>query len=574
MRWAALSILQLRRFRRGRMARGAIIMIILLPLLYGAVYIAAFWNPYGSLGNLPVALVVADQPAQAQGEQIFLGPRIESELVSGHQLGWQVVSADEAAKGLNSNKYYFSVTIPANFSASVASLGSGQPKPAHLIVTDNESANFLTSLIAQQAADTLVTTVSQAVIDQFVTTSLSGIQQIRAGMAQAADGAAQLADGTGQLAAATKSLVSGTKRLANGAAQVAAGNAQLAKIGDKVRGYAEVAEADATKVVNAIAAFVKAHPDDEIAKIALAIAQKIEPVIDSVISKAIQATEQIDQLSDGSNQVAAGAAQLAADAPKLRAGVLKLDKGAHQLAAGLAAGVAQIPEMSPEQVAATASVVSDPIVLDTHDQNPVPNYGTGFAPYFIPLSLWVGGLMAFMLLAPLPARALLAPRMSPLGATVIGYAPVGVVGIAQVLVLAAVLHFAVGVDPKYPMLVLGFMILTGLAYIAILQMLNAALGSAGRAVALILLMMQLTSSGGTYPIQMTPKFFQAISPFLPMTYVVRTARLLVSGGDLTLAGLGAIGVACFGIGAFVITVLVARSKQRWVIADFKPEVSL
>lgn len=574
MRWAALSMLQLRRFRRGRMARGAIIMIILLPLLYGAVYIYAFWNPYGSLGNLPVALVIEDQPAQAQGEQIYLGPRIESQLVSGHLLGWEVVSASEAQKGLTDNKYYFSVTIPADFSASVASLGSGQPHAARIVVTNNESANFLTSLISSEAADTLVTTVSQAVIDQFVGTTLSGLQEIRAGMEKAADGAGQLADGTAQLAAATKPLVSGTKRLANGAAQVAAGNAQLARIGDKVRGYAEIAEADATKAVNAIAAFAKTHPDDELAQIALAVARKIEPVIDSVIAKAIQATEQIDELSDGSSQVAAGAAQLAADAPKLRAGVIKLDKGAHQLAAGLAAGAAAIPAMSPEQVAATASVASQPIVLDTHNENPVANYGTGFAPYFIPLSLWVGGLMAFMLLAPLPARGLLAPRMSPLGATVIGYAPVAVVGIAQVLVLAAVLHFGVGVDPKYPLLILGFMILTGLAYIAILQMLNAALGSAGRAVALILLMMQLTSSGGTYPTQMTPEFFQRISPFLPMTYVVRTARLLVSGGDLTLAALGALGVACFGVGAFVITVLVARSKQRWVIADFKPEVSL
>lgn len=105
-----------------------------------------------------------------------------------------------------------------------------------------------------------------------------------------------------------------------------------------------------------------------------------------------------------------------------------------------------------------------------------------------------------MLLKPPPARALLSPRMPPLGAAVIGYLPVAVVSIGQVLALALVLHFAVGVEARHTALLLGFLILTGLSYMAILQMLNAALGTAGRVVALVLLMAQLTSSGGTYSV--------------------------------------------------------------------------
>ncbi|MDP3973160.1 MAG: YhgE/Pip family protein, partial [Candidatus Nanopelagicales bacterium] len=524
MRWVLLSALQLRRFRRGRMARGAIIVIVLLPLLYGAVYIYAFWNPYGTLSNLPVALVVEDRPAEVQGKEVFLGPRIQQQLVDGGQLGWHVVNAKQAAQGLSNNRYYFSVTIPEGFSAAVASLGSGAPHYAQIRVTNNESANFLTSLISAEAGKTIVDTVSAAVIDQFVATTLYGLQEIRSGMQKAADGAGQLADGTAQLASATRQLVSGTKRLANGAAQVAAGNAELARFGDIVRGWADVAEDDAAKVVQAVSDFAKKHPDDPLAKIALKIARDIDATIVVVVAKVDSATQQIDRLSDGSQQVANGAAELAAAAPKLHAGAVKLRNGARELAAGLASGVEQIPAMTPEQIAQTASVVSDPVQLATHDKNPVATYGTGFAPYFIPLSLWVGGLMAFMLLKALPARALLAPRVPALGAAVIGYLPVAAISVAQVVVLAAVLHFAVGVQATYPLLLMGFLILTGLVYVAILQMLNAALGTAGRVAALVLLMMQLTSSGGTYPVEMTPAFFQAISPFLPMTYVVSTIR--------------------------------------------------
>jgi len=574
MRWVHLSFLQLRRFRRGRMARGAIITIVLLPLLYGAVYVYAFWNPYGALSQLPVALVNEDQPVSARGETVNLGPRIVSQLVSGKQLDWQVVDAREAADGLANNRYFFSVRIPADFSAGVASLATESPHQSEIIVTNNESANFLTSLMSSEAGDLLVKQVSEAVIEQFVSTTLGGIQQIRSGLVQAADGAERLAAGTKQLAGATRQLVSGTTRLAAGAAQVAAGNAELAQIADKARGYSEVVEQDVGKVVDAIAKFAREHPQDELAKIALAIARDVEAGIDSVIGKVVDATRQIDRLSDGSNQVAAGAAELAAAAPRLHAGTVELRDGARKLAAGLQAGAEQIPAMSPDQIAEIANVVSDPIALDTRDLNPVATYGMAFAPYFVPLSLWVGGIMAFMLLKPLPARALLTPRMPPLGAAFIGYLPVAVVSVCQVLALVSVLHFAIGVEAKYPLLLVGLLLLTGLTYMAILQLLNAALGTAGRVVALILLMAQLTSSAGTYPVQLSPPFFQAINPYLPMTYVVRTARLLMSGGNLQLALAGTIAVACFGAVAFALTVLVARSKQRWVLKDFKPEVSL
>jgi putative membrane protein len=81
---------------------------------------------------------------------------------------------------------------------------------------------------------------------------------------------------------------------------------------------------------------------------------------------------------------------------------------------------------------------------------------------------------------------------------------------AQATLLFGVVHFGLGLVPVHPLATWRLMMLTPTAFAAIMQMLGAALGPAGRIVALALLMLQLTSSGGTYPVQTTPGLFQAI----------------------------------------------------------------
>ena len=102
-------------------------------------------------------------------------------------------------------------------------------------------------------------------------------------------------------------------------------------------------------------------------------------------------------------------------------------------------------------------------------------------------------------------------------------------------------------------------------FAAIIQWLNARFGAAGRILVLAVLMLQLTSAGGTYPVQTSPGFFNAIHPFLPMTYVVEGLRRLITGG-----GLGPVWQACavllaFTAGALALTAVV-RPAQAGVDA--------
>ncbi|CAM5715902.1 hypothetical protein SALBM135S_04626 [Streptomyces alboniger] len=107
-----------------------------------------------------------------------------------------------------------------------------------------------------------------------------------------------------------------------------------------------------------------------------------------------------------------------------------------------------------------------------------------------------------------------------------------------------------------------------------MQWLNARFGAAGRILVLAALMLQLTSAGGTYPVQTSPGFFGAIHPFLPMSHVVDALRRLITGG-----GLGPVWQACavltaFTAGALALTALSARRKQVWTLDRLHPELTL
>jgi putative membrane protein len=306
------------------------------------------------------------------------------------------------------------------------------------------------------------------------------------------------------------------------------------------------------------------------------------------------AVKKVNALNDGAGKVAEGAkklhtglgtadkgattldqgvGRLESGADDLNGGLFKLADGSSRLAGGLHDGAAKIPDYDERERDARTSVMADPVRLASHDLHPAPNYGTGFAPYFIPLSLWVGAMVAYMLIPPLNRRALAAGAPA-WRIALAGWLPVVAVGVLQTAALLAVLHWAIGLRMVRAAGTVGFLFLVATCFAALVQWLNARFGPAGRILVLALLMLQLTSAGGTYPVQTSPGFFTALHPFLPMSYVVEALRRLITGG-----GLGPVWHACgvlvaFTAGALALTALSARRRQVWTLDRLHPELSL
>ncbi|MFD3439976.1 YhgE/Pip family protein [Streptomyces sp. NPDC058685] len=695
MRSPKLAALELKRFGRGKLPRAALVAVVLLPLLYGALYLWSFWDPYGRLDRIPVALVNDDQGARAEGRKISAGDEITKGLRESDVFEWHEVSSAEAHKGVEDGAYYLSLTMPRDFSERIASSSGNSPETGALQVRTNDANNYIVGQISRtvfaEVRTAASTDASRSFLDRiFISFSsihdatekaAKGADQLKGGIGKAKKGSKELADGledakdgSGKLVGGLSKLSKGASELETGSRKVAGGTQLLAdkvnavaagvrpyvrddgkSIGDAARlvsdssrtvrhtldhlvksapaaaarahKSADELEAlhrsrcedallpdasacpalerardtakDVAKVADDVDAVVKDHQGDlkkldgrlaDLQKKADEIARR-SPRLDDDLESAVK---KVNELNSGARKVAQGAdklhsglstarsgsteldtgvGRLKKGAGTLDGGLFKLADGSDELAGGLNDGVDKIPDYDKKDRDRRTEVMADPVKLASQSLHKAPNYGTGFAPYFIPLSLWVGSMVAYMIISPLNRRAL-AAGASAWRIAVAGWLPVVALGLVQVVALMSVLHWTVGLQMVHAAGTVGFLALVILCFAAIIQWLNARFGAAGRILVLALLMLQLTSAGGTYPVQTSPAFFNAIHPFLPMSYVVDALRRLITGGGLGPVWEASAVMIAFTAGALALTAISARRKQVWTLDRLHPELSL
>ncbi len=155
----------------------AIILIIgvaVLPSLYAWFNIYANWDPYGSTGNMQVAVINADKGAQIENLSICVGNQIEANLKANDSIDWKFVSKAEAMNGVKSGKYYAAVEIPENFSESLTSIVKSNFVQPKITYYANEKKNA----IATKITDKVVTTVQTQVNESFVTTVVDVLSEV------------------------------------------------------------------------------------------------------------------------------------------------------------------------------------------------------------------------------------------------------------------------------------------------------------------------------------------------------------------------------------------------------------
>ncbi|MET3350799.1 UNVERIFIED_ORG: putative membrane protein [Arthrobacter sp. UYEF1] len=669
---------ELKRMTGGLLPKLTILALIMVPLLYGAVYLYANWNPYGNLNQIEAALVVEDTGAtSSDGTGLQAGKKVADGLVEGNVFNWQAVpTAAEADAGVSSGKYAFALKIPAEFSANLVSPGSfDSASQAMLNVTTNDANNYLLSTIVDKLTTAVHTTVAKEVGEETANQLLTGFGTIHAQMLKAADGAGQLADGvatlregtvtlhkgTSELSAGAGELYNGqlklrdganqltdgagqlssglsvlkdktamlptdTRTLANGAAQVAAGNAQLnTKVQDVVTQLDAADQGLRTRVIESNARLVASEAITQLQ------ADKILADFDTVAASSPVAaaktrlqtdTTQIQQLADGSEAVSVGAAQLAAATPALKDAVVQasggtdqlhtgaatlatgeqsaldgtghlvqgaqtLDAGAGQLEAGaataadgsrtladeIAKGAGQVPNPDDSQKSSLSEVIADPVAVSNVSQAKADSYGAGLAPFFLTLALWIGIFMLVQAMRPITQRAL-ASNAPAWKIAVGGWLPFLAVSVVQASLLTLVVNLALGLNPAHPVLMWLFMLAAAMAFSAIIQGIVALLGSPGKLVVLILLVLQLVSSGGTFPWQTTPQPLHVVHEILPMGYVVTGMRHLIYGAELSGIVPTVLGLLGYTLLGAAMSTFAVRKHKYWTLKTLKPEIAV
>ncbi|MGJ7919440.1 YhgE/Pip family protein [Neobacillus sp. LXY-4] len=235
----------------------------------------------------------------------------------------------------------------------------------------------------------------------------------------------------------------------------------------------------------------------------------------------------LTMLTEGASKIVDGAGKLTDGAEQLSSGNSELESGTHELADKLADGAQAASAVNGNEK--TYNMFAAPVNVKNEKINEVPNYGTGFAPYFLSLGLFVGALLLSIVF---PLREPAGVPRNALSWFASKFVILSGVGIIQALVAVSVLIFGLGIDVQNVPLFVLFSVVTSLTFLALIQVLVTTMGDAGRFVAIVILILQLTTSAGTFPLELIPKFLQGFNTFLPMTYTVQGFKSVISSGDL------------------------------------------
>ncbi|MDI3311301.1 MAG: YhgE/Pip domain-containing protein [Thermoanaerobacterium sp.] len=715
---------ELKRLAQNRFIRLAVIVIIFMPLLYSFLYLYAFWDPYGKLDKLPVAVVNQDRSVAYDGKYKNFGNDIVKELKNNHDFKWNFVNYDDGLNGLKGNKYYFMIVIPKDFSKNILSVNGNDVEKAHIQYMTNDKKNFLATQLGNKAVENLMQKISNTIRKNYIDTVFSNVENMGNGLKQASlaerqlsDGAKMLNDGVSKLNDGINKALTGTNQLKDGLYNLSIGvnnasygasnlsngvqilsqklnevdknsnlilngmdslksglngvNQGLDAISNSIKqlksgstavtnGYDQIGQnlssfltefesvnsglndiqMNLDSAVVALNNYVNKHPEamsDADFKTAITVVSESNSGLKQIINgletnkaKMGVLNDSLKELDSATNNLAIGYDKLNSGVSQLQSvvtqilngennlsngisnytngismlnkkmsvvasGLLKLDDGLNALKQGafslyngstnLNSGLMTISSGSKQiqvnmeklyenqailykklndasnkiEVMSTSDgkkdMINEPIILDTKRLNPVANYGIGFTPYFIPLSLWVGALILFFIIDIYDKNGY---KDITNASIVIGkLLSLSILGIFQSIVSGFVLIEALKLPVNNLFYYYFINAVMSVVFVFIIGFFVMLFGMAGKFFAVVLLMLQLTSSGGVFPMELEPKFFNVLNPFFPMTYGTQALREAISGSNTGLITHDLFVLACFGILFMLLSILLS-----------------
>ncbi|XZF76411.1 YhgE/Pip family protein [Bacillus sp. AL-1R] len=666
------------------MTIATIIAIGLVPMLYSLIFLSAYWNPYNKTEKLSVAIVNNDKGTEFNDKKLNVGKDFVEGLEDNKSFKWKVTSKKQAMEGLNDEKYYLVIELPSDFSKNAATLLDEKPKKMKLNYYTNAGKNYVGAQIGTTAIKEVNANISKEITEQYAKTVFDNFKEIGDGMTKASDGAgkvndgaAKITDGTdvlnknlkklndsmitfesgstklksgaeklsdgikksndgaNQLNTGLNALLEGTGTLKAGSSDLNNGLSQLVEGGNKIESGSSKLEAGSNQLNaglkqsyagatelqkneagfnenlgatnDALKSIVNGLQDGSISKEDLLKLQAISNNLDQLSKGSNQIKNGVDQIAaaqgqlyEGSNNLLAGqkelntnlnlfnsklqeasngANQLAQGSNDLYIGTKKLSEGSSLLSIGLGklntggdelvqginqlnAGSKQLSDGTNKLYSGSGDLLkgatdltkgttelhkslkeggdevnkvktsdetdqffAEPTELVSHKLNNVKEYGVGLTPYILSIGLFAGGLM-FTSVYPMRKNSI-APTTG-LAWFFSKYSVLIFVGIMQSIVADMVLIHGMGLDVKNVWLFVVFTIITSLTFYSLIQFLTVTLGNVGQYLVFIIMLLQIGGTSGTFPISLTPTFFQTIHPYLPMTYAIKGFRELIS----------------------------------------------
>lgn len=372
---------------RSVLRRRTTVAAALLPMVLGVLALWSLEDRSERASAVPAAVVNLDEPVfrgKGEDKQVIAAGRLLAAGLTNPRprdvrptLGWQLTQPEDAEAGLAEGRYYAVLTIPEDFSETVASVGGDDPRRAEVRLATNDASSPLAGEVSRQVADAAVAKLGHRVTRTYLQGVLSrtgelrlqldraagaadkvaagaravavgarrvdgGADRLAGGLGRLADGAGRLgsgadrlADGAARLAAGARRVEDGAGRLDSGAGRLASGLATLERRTDPLPRRTDELADGADKVADGAAAYSRLVAEWKDACLTSPVVTAARPQLcAATIQAAGPRGENAEQLRTGSRQVAAGARTLADATPALAVALDEAAAGSRRLADG------------------------------------------------------------------------------------------------------------------------------------------------------------------------------------------------------------------------------------------------
>ncbi len=568
-----------------------LIGLIILPSLYALLNIQACWDPYQNTGDVSFAIANLDKGTTFEGTTINVGDELIKDLKKNDKFNWTFVTEDELRNGVYKGEYYAGIIIPKNLSENVVSIAGDDPQQAKLEYIVNMKQNPVAAKLTDSGSTAVYNALNAKIIEIINLAAYGKLGELQEGLSsgasQLASGGSQLQAGSAQISSGSSQVSSGVGQVEDGASQVQDGASQVQQGAKDVNNGADSIKQGSVKVQDGASQVQQGSEELESA---------VDPSLipDGPVKEYVEGNT---KLADGASEVASGASQLADGSVSLAEGSSKVANGSSDVASGtsqLADGSVQLAEGSLALAAgsqllsnaatqalftAAASLASSadslasitginetmlgdyfyaPVKMDRHELFSVPDYGSQVSPFYLVLSMWIGAIITCAMLKPGTSEG---TKYSPLEM----YAGKVVIFLVMSLLQATVTLIGahiLGIYIENEILFVLSCYLVSAVFMILVYSLVSAMGNVGKAIAIVILVIQISGTGGIYPVEIMAQFFKVLNPFLPMTYaitLIREAQLGLIWSNYLPALIVLLGI---GLATFIVMMIVKERADK------------
>ena len=547
-----------------------LIGVIILPSLYALLNIQACWDPYGNTGDVPFAIANLDEGASFNDKDINVGKELVKDLKKNDKFKWTFVSEDDLRKGVYNGTYYAGIVIPKNLSENIVSITGDNPQQAKLEYIVNMKTNPVATKLTDSGANAVYTSLNAKIVEIIDIAAYQKLGELQEGLAE---GAKKLANGGKQLQAGNAKVQAGASQVKNGESQVKDGANQVKSGASALNDGASQLKQGSDQLSDGASQVEKGSEE-----LSAAVDPSLIP--DGPIkdyaegnSKLADGSSQVaeggKQLANGANQLADGGSQLANGTVQVAEGSSKLAEGSVSLASGaslLSNGATNALFAASSSLGSTADTLGgitgidedtlgdyflSPVELERNELFPVNSYGSDVSPFYLVLSMWVGAVITCVMLKPGTSQGTKYSPFEMYFGKLLTYIIMSILQ-ACVTIMGC---YLLGIQIVNPILFIASCILVSMIFMILIYSIISAIGTVGKAIGVILLVLQISATGGVYPIQIMHPFFKALYPYMPMTYgitLVREAQLGVVWSNYIPALIILLAIGCVTITVAVI----------------------